>query len=206
MSGLNNLQILLLDYNELTGSIPSELGNLSELVVLWLHNNRLTGTIPPELGNPHELHELFLTNNQLTGCIPFTLSDIPVNDFTQLDLPFCDNPDRAILVALYHATNGDNWTNNTNWLTDAPLHKWYGVDTDNGWNVHELSLTDNRLTGRLPPELGDLHFVKGLYFDNNQLTGHIPPELGNLSKNLVRAVAPLQSVFRHNTTRTWKPR
>ena len=185
LSGLNNLQILLLDYNELTGSIPSELGNLSELVVLWLHNNRLTGTIPPELGNPHELHELFLTNNQLTGCIPFTLSDIPVNDFTQLDLPFCDNPDRAILVALYHATNGDNWTNNTNWLTDAPLHKWYGVDTDNGWNVHELSLTDNRLTGRLPPELGDLHFVKGLYFDNNQLTGHIPPELGNLSKNLV---------------------
>ena len=185
LGGLNNLQILLLDYNELTGSIPSELGNLSELVVLRLNNNQLTGTIPPELGSPPNLGELFLTNNQLTGCIPFTLSDIPANDFTQLDLPFCDNPDRAILVALYHATNGDNWTNNTNWLTDAPLHKWYGVDTDNGWNVHELSLTDNRLTGQLPPELGDLHFVKGLYFDNNQLTGHIPPELGNLSKNLV---------------------
>ena len=176
---------LRLGGNNLSGQIPPELGNLSELVVLWLNNNRLTGTIPPELGSPPNLDELFLTNNQLTGCIPFTLSDIPVNDFTQLDLPFCDNPDRAILVALYHATNGDNWTNNTNWLTDAPLHKWYGVDTDNGWNVHDLSLTDNRLTGQLPPELGDLHFVKGLYFDNNQLTGHIPPELGNLSKNLV---------------------
>ena len=176
---------LRLGRNNLSGQIPPELGNLSELVVLWLNNNQLTGAIPSELGNPPHLDELFLTNNQLTGCIPFTLSDIPVNDFTQLDLPFCDNPDRAILVALYHATNGDNWTNNTNWLTDAPLHKWYGVDTDNGWNVHELSLTDNRLTGQLPPELGDLHFVKGLYFDNNQLTGHIPPELGNLSKNLV---------------------
>ena len=185
LSSLNNLQILLLDNNELTGSIPSELGNLSELVVLWLDNNQLTGTIPPELGDPPNLGELFLTNNPLTGCLPFTLTDVPVNDFTQLDLPFCDNPDRAILVALYHATNGDNWTNNTNWLTDAPLYKWHGVDTDNRWNVHELSLSDNQLTGQLPPELGDLHFVKGLYFDNNQLTGQIPPELGNLSKNLV---------------------
>ena len=185
LSSLNNLQILLLDNNELTGSIPSELGNLSELVVLWLDNNQLTGTIPPELGDPPNLGELFLTNNPLTGCLPFTLTDVPVNDFTQLDLPFCDNPDRAILVALYHATNGDNWTNNTNWLTDAPLYKWHGVDTDNRWNVHVLSLSDNQLTGQLPPELGDLHFVKGLYFDNNQLTGQIPPELGNLSKNLV---------------------
>ena len=185
LSSLNNLQILLLDNNRLTGSIPSELGSLSELVVLWLDNNQLTGTIPPELGDPPNLGELFLTNNQLTGCIPLALSDIPGNDFTQLDLPFCDNPDRDVLVALYHATNGDDWTNNANWLTDAPLHKWYGVDTDNRWNVHELSLSDNRLTGQLPPELGDFHFVKGLQFDNNQLTGQVPPELGNLSKNLV---------------------
>ena len=182
---LNNLQVLLLNDNELTGSIPSELGSLTNLKVLFLSRNQLTGTIPPELGNPPNLDELILAGNQLTGCIPFILRDVPVNDFTRLDLPFCDNPDRAVLVALYHATNGDNWTNNTNWLTDAPLNKWYGVDTDNGWNVHDLSLNDNQLTGQLPPELGEFYAVKGLYFDNNQLTGHIPPELGNLSENLV---------------------
>ena len=182
LGGLNNLQMLLLDYNELRGSIPSELGNLSELVVLWLHNNQLTGTIPPELGSPPNLDELLLSNNQLTGCIPITLSLVPVTDFAQLGLPFCDNPDRAVLVALYHATNGDNWNNNSNWLTDAPLDEWYGVYTDNRWNVHLLSLTANQLTGQLPPELGEFYAVKGLYFDSNQLTGHIPPELGNLDK------------------------
>ncbi|WP_420448359.1 Ig-like domain-containing protein [Candidatus Palauibacter sp.] len=32
-----------------------------------------------------------------------------------------ENPDRAALVALYNATNGPNWVNNENWLTDAPL-------------------------------------------------------------------------------------
>ena len=185
LGSLNNLQILLLDNNKLTGSIPSELGSLSELVVLHLHNNQLTGTIPPELGNPHELHELFLSNNQLTGCIPITLSLVQVTDFVLLGLPFCDNPDRAVLVALYHATDGSNWKNSSNWLTDAPLDEWYGVDTDNKWNVHLLSLSDNRLTGHLPPELGEFYAVKGLYFDNNQLTGQLPSELGNLPRNLV---------------------
>ena len=29
--------------------------------------------------------------------------------------------DRAALVALYEATGGPNWRNNTNWLTDAPM-------------------------------------------------------------------------------------
>ena len=185
LSRLNNLQVLPLNDNELTGSIPSELGSLTNLKELFLSRNQLTGTIPPELSNLPNLDKLFLSDNQFTGCIPFILREVPVNDFTRLDLPFCDNPDRAVLVALYHATNGDNWTNNTNWLTDTPLYKWHGVDTDNRWNVHELSLNDNQLTGQLPPELGEFYAVKGLYFDNNQLTSHIPPELGDLSKNLV---------------------
>ena len=161
------------------------MGSLTNLKELFLSRNQLTGTIPPELSNLPNLDKLFLSDNQFTGCIPFILREVPVNDFTRLDLPFCDNPDRAVLVALYHATNGDNWTNNTNWLTDTPLYKWHGVDTDNRWNVHELSLNDNQLTGQLPPELGEFYAVKGLYFDNNQLTSHIPPELGDLSKNLV---------------------
>ena len=36
------------------------------------------------------------------------------------------NPDPAALAALYEATDGPNWRNNTNWLTDAPLDEWYG--------------------------------------------------------------------------------
>jgi len=38
--------------------------------------------------------------------------------------------DRAALEALYDATDGPNWTDSTNWRTDAPLGDWFGVTTD----------------------------------------------------------------------------
>ena len=52
-----------------------------------------------------------------------------------------ENPDRAALEALYNATDGPNWVNNDNWLTDAPLGEWYGVDTDASGRVVRLDLS-----------------------------------------------------------------
>ena len=44
--------------------------------------------------------------------------------------------DREALVALYNATNGENWRkNNDNWLSDAPLGEWYGVNTNDDGRV-----------------------------------------------------------------------
>ena len=37
--------------NRLSGSVPAELGGLSELLVLALYHNDLTGGLPSELGN-----------------------------------------------------------------------------------------------------------------------------------------------------------
>jgi hypothetical protein len=41
--------------NELIGSIPPQLGNISGLETLELHNNRLTGTIPISSTNSYNL-------------------------------------------------------------------------------------------------------------------------------------------------------
>ena len=63
------------------------------------------------------------------------------------------SPDRAHLVALYHATGGANWTNNTNWLTTAPIGQWHGVTTDGNGRVTNLDLDDNQLSGTIPTQL-----------------------------------------------------
>ena len=56
--------------------------------------------------------------------------------------------DREALVALYSATDGENWSNKNNWLSDVPLGKWEGVDTADDGRVIGLDLSYNDLSGR----------------------------------------------------------
>ena len=44
-----------------------------------------------------------------------------------------------------------------------------------------LDLSDNQLTGEIPPEIGNLPNLTGLYLYYNQLTGEIPSWIGNLT-------------------------
>ena len=45
----SSLEELWLNNNQLSGSIPKELGQLASLRRLWLNNNQLSGSIPEEL-------------------------------------------------------------------------------------------------------------------------------------------------------------
>ncbi|MCY4416334.1 MAG: hypothetical protein OXE87_08510 [Chloroflexi bacterium] len=107
--------------------------------------------------------------------------------FPELDLPDIAprvplaEVDREALTALYQSTNGGNWENNDNWLSDAPGNRWHGVTTDLDGHVVVLDLRDNRLNGEIPPALGDLVNLRELRLRENQLRGAIPPELGKLA-------------------------
>ena len=178
---------LSLAYNQLTGEIPAELGNLANLQTLFLEGNQLTGAIPAELGRLPNLEWLHLSSNQLTGCIPEGLRNVANNDFSSLGLPFCmpsagdAATDRAALVALYNATGGRNWRNNGNWLSNAPIGAWHGVTTGSDGRVTHLHLYRNQLTGEIPAELGSLTSLRRLDLYSNRLTGSIPAELGSLT-------------------------
>ncbi len=88
--------------------------------------------------------------------------------------------DREALVALYDATKGDDWNDNTNWKSDKPLDQWYGIRTDNNGRVITISLINNILTGSIPSELGDLVNLEELYLAHNSLIGSIPPAICSL--------------------------
>ena len=80
--------------------------------------------------------------------------------------------DRAVLIALYEATGGNNWYDNANWLSSTyPLAQWYGVETDDEGRVTSLYLSDNDLAGPIPAALGQLDSLKSLWLSDNQLTG-----------------------------------
>ena len=84
-------------------------------------------------------------------------------------------------MTLYEATGAANWLNSDNWLSEAPLDEWHGVTIDDSGRVIELNLSENELSGEIPPELGSLSNLQHLFLFRNELSGEIPPELGSLS-------------------------
>lgn len=88
--------------------------------------------------------------------------------------------ERETLVALYNATDGGNWTNSTNWLSNNDISTWHGVSVSNG-QVTGLDLSLNNLTGTIPAALGNLNNLENLNLTGNQLRGAIPTTLGNLN-------------------------
>ncbi len=77
-------------------------------------------------------------------------------------------------MSIYQETDGDHWSNNTNWgNTDVPLSEWHGVTLDLRGYVTELKLIKNNLNGRFPSDVGRLRELEVLNLDENRLTGAI---------------------------------
>ncbi|KAJ4780429.1 Leucine-rich repeat protein kinase family protein [Rhynchospora pubera] len=88
-----DLRHLLLDRNQLKGSIPNSIGLVQTLTVIRLDNNRLTGSVP-SISNLTKLDFLNLANNSLTGPIPNLTSltnlnvlDLSNNQFYPSEVP-----------------------------------------------------------------------------------------------------------------------
>jgi Leucine-rich repeat (LRR) protein len=89
--------------------------------------------------------------------------------------------DSLALVALYDATDGDNWLNNDGWKSATPYSDWYGIDeVDAQGRVKKISLGGNNISGNLPSAIANLELLESIYLSYNEITG-LPSELGGLS-------------------------
>ncbi len=178
LGNMTNLRHLRLAHNQLSGSIPPELGNMTNPTQLWLSDNQLSGSIPPELGNMTNLLLLELGSNQLSGLIPPELSRL--NKLHTLSLP--NNqisgsipPELGNMVNLVKLH-----------LFNNQLSGSIPPELGNMTNLLELWLNNNQLSGSIPPELGNLNDLQSLGLSDNELSGSIPPELGNVAAFLLR--------------------
>ena len=111
-----------------------------------------------------------------------TITPSPTSTPTPTPIPADAPQDLRPLIALYNATNGPEWINNENWLSDRPLYDWFGVKVNANGRVTAIYLGDNLLRGSLPPELGDLDQLETLGLGNASLSGSIPREFGRLTE------------------------
>ena len=193
--------------------------SLGRVLALDLGGNGLEGPVPATLARLTGMTELRIDDNALVGPLPLDLASLPLRAFHYSDTELCTPAsarfkawldgiashqgtdvecgplsDRDILVAFYHATGGHGWTNNDNWLSDAPLDTWKGVRLDDDGRVEKLFVGLNNLEGSIPPELGQLTRLTQLFLAYNRLTGPIPSELGSATE--------LSSLFLNNNDLT----
>eukprot|EP01018_Ginkgo_biloba_P022110 Gb_05936 [translate_table: standard] len=155
LGNLINLYTLLLIGCGFTGQIPSELGNLRNLTILALNKNNFSGEIPPSVGNLAKLNLLDLSDNQLTGTLPVSNGTRPGLD--------------KLLNAKYFLLS-------KNRLTGSIPPEIF----NSRMKLVQLLFDGNAFDGEIPLTLGLLETMEVLRLDGNNLTGPIPSNIGNL--------------------------
>lgn len=173
IENLSELYDLNLLFNDLTGNIPPQIGNLIFLNFLGLGDNQLSGTIPSQIGNLTNLQILYLSGNQLSGNIPMQLGNL--TNLTFLSISHNDLtgnvPTQLENLGLLGSLS----------LQENQLSGIIPTQLGELSNLTFLSLADNQLSGTIPTQLGNLSNLRTLVLSNNLLSGSIPIELGNLT-------------------------
>ncbi|KAK4487020.1 hypothetical protein RD792_006335 [Penstemon davidsonii] len=167
------LQILSLSYNQLTGSIPIEIGNLSSLQWFGLGRNSFTGIIPPSVGNLSNLMVLILADNKIQGKIPQEIGHLSSLTIISFEL---NKLNGEIPQSIFNLSRLEILSLTINELSGTlPFTIERGLP-----NLKNLYLASNRLSGRIPTSISNLSNLNVLDLSSNSLSGHIPITLGNL--------------------------
>ena len=166
-------KILFLNNNQLSGAIPTQLGNLTALIDLHLNNNQLSGSIPTELGNLTALRDLRLNDNQLSGTIPTQLGNLADLYWLYLN---GNQLSGSIPTELGNLTSLDHLR-----LDDNQLSGEIPTQLGNLTNLQWLLLSYNALSGAVPSKLGDLTRLAFFYLHENQLEDPLPATFTKLT-------------------------
>lgn len=184
---LSNLKYLRLDGNKIAGSIPWQYGVFEELSIA---SNSLTGTIPEKWNTSPSLKSLLLDSNLLTGPVPH------MAHLEKLSLS------RNALTSTITLSTNLNFLNIAQNSLSGTLQENLGTSLvtieieDNPWDenpfplealknfplLEYLHVGNSRLTGTIPTEIGMCRNLIWLEIGRNQLTGTLPTELGLLTQ------------------------
>lgn len=141
------------EINQLTGTLPSELGQMTKIEKFYFRDNLLSGSIPSELGLLAEVSLLAIDTNPLTSSIPMELC---TNGHSKL----------AEFTAGHSAITG---TLPADCFLDWP-------------SLARLEVEETEISGTIPTEVGLLvETLTTLNFANTSMIGSLPMEVIGLS-------------------------
>ncbi|KAG8643666.1 hypothetical protein MANES_11G059336v8 [Manihot esculenta] len=120
---INSMAGIDLSCNELSGSIPQEIGDLHEIRSLNLSHNHITGSIPVGFSNLRSLESLDLGNNNLSGEIPNEL--VALTFLGTFNVSYNNLSGRVPNGAQFATFDENNYRGNPG-LCGEPIHKTCG--------------------------------------------------------------------------------
>ncbi|KAK3439443.1 hypothetical protein EUGRSUZ_C04300 [Eucalyptus grandis] len=162
---VTSMSFLHLTNDRLAGHFPQFLYGASSIVTLDLRHNALSGEIPNWIGSLGNLKVLLLQGNNLEGSIPWNLCLL--KNINILDLSN-NNLFRQIPSCLEDLAFGNDGSRLESYEGHI-LQLMSGMD-----------LSQNNLTGFIPPEVGHLSELRALNLSHNHLTGPIPETFSSL--------------------------
>ncbi|TYG47577.1 hypothetical protein ES288_D11G350300v1, partial [Gossypium darwinii] len=199
-----SLMVMLLDENNLEGTIPMCIGNLSSsLIAVQLGNNNFHGQIPENFAKGCMLRSLRIDNNKLEGsqprslgnCKGLNLLNVGNNNLNDTFPSWLGNLDQLQVLTLrlnrfYSQIESFDITFSLTKLRiiDLSHNKFSGYLPTLFLSICmplEMSMErNNQFRGEIPKILGELHLLIVLNLSYNCLIGPIPSSLGNLVENL----------------------
>lgn len=176
IANLTSLSRINLTDSHLSGAIPEELGKLPDLQTLMLASNNLEGNIPDSLGSSMSLRFVNLANNTLSGDIPHSLA----NSYSLNMLILSRNNLCGEIPATLFA-NSSALT-----MVDLQMNSLTGPIPPFGkvTGLKFLCLTENFLSGSIPPSIGNVSSLTSIFLGQNKLAGLIPESLSHIPKLL----------------------
>ncbi|XP_077226270.1 uncharacterized protein LOC143859448 [Tasmannia lanceolata] len=167
-----HLYWLSIGENQISGNIPSQIGNLINLQNLGIFSTFITGSIPTSIGMLQNLKRIYLWGNSLSGEIPYNIGNI--TQLTYLELS-TNNLQGSIPPSLANCTKLLKLELFQNNLRGTIPKQIIGLSSLSIL----LDLSQNSFTGALPSEVGNLNILELLDVSQNKLSGEIPSALAN---------------------------
>ncbi|XP_048438625.1 tyrosine-sulfated glycopeptide receptor 1-like isoform X2 [Pyrus x bretschneideri] len=175
----SSVRLLDFSHNEFSGIIPLGIGNCSKLELFRAGFNNLLGTLPTDIHNPQALEEISLPSNKLSG--PIGAMKILKDSKSLRVLLFTSNflgeemPDGDLMVDSFGFQNLSVLS-----LSRCQLTGKVPIWLSKLEKMEVLDLSSNRLVGSIPVWLVTLQSLSFLNLNNNFISGEFPKELCEL--------------------------
>lgn len=163
---------ITLPNNNLTGSLPAEIGNLTALVNLVLTGNNLEGSIPSEIGNLADLEVLVIDDMGLSGTVPEGIWNLTKLKRLNLDFNELEGSIPSALGNLINLQRLD--LDGNNFSGELPS------DISLLTNLTSIDLDFNAFDGSIPSSIGNMTQVTFLDISDNQFIGAVPSNFSAL--------------------------